>query len=259
MINYEIKYGVADVAKILAIEKQVIKNMAYHFKEYLNSNANPEKGKVREFTIKDICTLGYVYMYWEEDPDFENIRYGLNSNEQFKYPYSELFTEAKPIFREFSDELINSNFWMIGGLVENTDKLILAKSYKKAGDSLINMGIDEEEIDVIYPAIYNYRHATELYIKSLIKKEKETHDLKLLYGIIKEILIKKIGVKPPKWFENLIFAFHDFDPYGITFRYAIPIGKDEMFIDLVHIKKLMDWFDESIEKISERITELDEN
>ena len=33
MVNYELKYGVAEVAKILEIEKKVIKNMAYHFKE----------------------------------------------------------------------------------------------------------------------------------------------------------------------------------------------------------------------------------
>lgn len=256
MVNYKLKYGVAEVAKILEIEKQVIKNMAYHFKEYLNPNANPEKGKAREFTVKDICTLGYISTYWEEEPDFENIRYGLNANEMFEYPYSELVTKSKPIFREFSDELLGTNVWMIGGMAECSDKLILAKSYKKAGDTLINIGIDDEtERDIIYPAIYNYRHATELYLKSLIKKEKETHKLKDLY----EILIRIIGFNLPKWFENLILAFDDFDPYGTTFRYAIPIGKDEMFIDLIHIKKLMDWFDESIERIGIRIKELNSN
>lgn len=260
MVNYELKYGVAEVAKILEIEKQVIKNMAYHFKEYLNPNANPETGKIREFTVEDICTLGYVYMYWEEEPDFDNIRYGLNANEQFEYPYSELATKAKPIFREFSDELMETNVWMTGGMAECSDKLTLAKSYKKAGDSLIEIGIDDEtERDIIYPAIYNYRHAIELYLKSLIKKEKQTHDLKKLYEFVKEILTKKIGVEPPKWFENLILAFDDFDPSGTTFRYAIPIGKDEMFIDLVHIKKLMNWLDESIERIGNRITELNRN
>jgi hypothetical protein len=94
MVNYELKYGVSEVAKILEIGKQEIKDMAYHFKEYLNPNANPEKGIEREFTVEDICTLGYIYMYWEGNPDFENIRYGLNSNDQFEYPYSELATQA---------------------------------------------------------------------------------------------------------------------------------------------------------------------
>jgi hypothetical protein len=59
-------------------------------------------------------------------------------------------------------------------------------------------------------------------------------------------------VKPPNWFENIILAFNDFDPFGVTFRYAVPIGKDEIFIDLVHIKKLMNWFDESIERIGKK-------
>ncbi|MHC9088173.1 hypothetical protein ACXIHB_05615 [Tenacibaculum sp. IMCC1] len=57
----------------------------------------------------------------------------------------------------------------------------------------------------------------------------------------------------------MILAFDDFDPSGTTFRYAIPIEKDEMFVDLVHIKKLMNWFDESIERIGNKITELNRN
>jgi hypothetical protein len=257
MVNYELKYGVSEVAKILEIGKQEIKDMAYHFKEYLNPNANPEKGIEREFTVEDICTLGYIYMYWEGNPDFENIRYGLNSNDQFEYPYSELATQAKPIFREFSDELLGGKVWMIGGMAEHSDLLTLAKSYKKAGDLLIDIGIDDYTIrEIIYPVIFNYRHATELYLKSLIQKEKETHDLLKLYKIVKDILVKEIGVKPPNWFENIILAFNDFDPFGVTFRYAVPIGKDEIFIDLVHIKKLMNWFDESIERIGKKITEL---
>ncbi|MFK7749287.1 MAG: hypothetical protein AB8B65_12900 [Kordia sp.] len=256
MMNYKLKYGVAEVAKMLEIEKQVIKEMSYHFREYLNPNANPEKGTIREFTVNDIYALSYIYMYWEEEPDYKNISYGLNSYEHFEYPYSEISTEAKPIFREFSNELIDTNVWMIGGMAECSDILMLAKSYKKAGDLLINIGIeDETERGIIYPVIYNYRHATELYLKSLIKKEKETHNLKLLYEIVRELLVKKVKVDPSKWFENLILAFDDFDPYGTTFRYAVPIKKDEMFIDLVHIKKLMSWFDESIVRIKNRITE----
>lgn len=189
MINYDLKYGVADVAKLLEIEKKIIKEMAYHFKEYLNVNANPKYGKKREFTLEDICTLSYVYMYWEDEPDFENIRYGLNANGQFEYPFSRIMTEATPIFREFSDELIDSNVWMIGGMAVCKDKLLLAKSYKKAGDLLIQIGInDEYERDIIYPAIYNYRHATELYLKSLIKEENVTHDLKKLFEIVNESL-----------------------------------------------------------------------
>jgi len=252
MVNYELKYGVGEVAKFLEVEKQTVKSIAYHFKEYLNSNANPEKGQNRIFTVEDICTIGYVCRYWEEEPDFESIKYGLNSNEQFEYPYSELATQIKPIFREFSDELIGKKVWMIEGMAGFSNKLTLAKSYKKAGDLLIEIGIeDETERDIIYPAIYNYRHATELYLKSLISKEKETHDLKLLYEIVKELLVKKNKVGIPKWFENLIFAFNDFDPGGITLRYASPIVKDEIFIELIHIKKLMNWFDESIERIFE--------
>ena len=195
-------------------------------------------------------------MYWEDDPDIENIEYGLNSNDQFEQPYSELATQATPIFRDFSEELIGGKVWVIGGTAEYSDILTLAESYKKAADLLVDTAIkDDTNREIIYPAIYNYRHATELYLKALSPINKETHDLLKLYGKVKEILKQEFDTIPPKWFENIIIAFNDFDPYGTTFRYGIPLGKDEMFIDLIHIKKVMSWFSESIRRIKQKIYE----
>ncbi|MEO8253462.1 MAG: hypothetical protein ABI554_03670 [Flavobacterium sp.] len=257
MIKYDLKYGVSEVAKILSIDKKMIKDWAYHFSEYLNPKANPSKGEEREFTLNDLCTFGYISMYWEESPDFENIKYGLNTYSQFEYPYSEIAFEATPIFREFSEELINSNAWMIGGISEIADKISLADSYKLAGDVLIKKGIDDYNKDFIYPAIYNYRHATELYLKSIISehqnnlpKNGKVHNLEILYKEVNRILKDRFGIIPPKWFENIVFAFNEFDPEGTTFRYGIKINNDEMFIDLHHIKKMMDWFSQSIHKVN---------
>lgn len=257
MINYDLKFGVSEIAKILQVDKKLVKDWAYHFAEYLNPKANPPKGTEREFNVEDICTLGYISMYWEDEPDFENIKYGLNSDDQFDYPYNELATESIPIFREFSEELLGGKIWMIGGIYDFNDKLSLANSYKLAGDSLINIGIeDEENREIIYPAIYNYRHATELYLKALLPNNKKKHNLIKLYDKLKILLKDKFDTVPPKWFENIIIAFNDFDPGGITFRYGISIEKDEMFIDLIHIKKIMSWFSESIHIISKKLSEL---
>lgn len=58
---------------------------------------------------------------------------------------------------------------MIGGMVEEQDMLSLAKSYKEAGDILVDVGINHENNKrLIYPAIYNYRHSTELYLKAIL-------------------------------------------------------------------------------------------
>ncbi|MGJ8736338.1 hypothetical protein [Zobellia laminariae] len=253
MINYEQKYSVSEIAKILETNKLQLKKWTYHFKEYLSPNANPEKGIKREFTIEDVSTLGYISMYWEEEPDFENIKYGLNSNEQFESPYNKLAIETIPIFRQFSKDLIGGKVWTIGGITEINDKLSLADSYKFAGDSLVNIGIENVEIrEIIYPTIYNYRHATELYLKVILPNE-TGHDLKKLYNKVKILLKNKFDVIPPKWFENIINAFHDFDPGGTTFRYGIKIDNDEMFIDLIHLQKMMKWFSESIHQIEKRL------
>jgi hypothetical protein len=51
------KYSVSDVAKLLNVERKLIKDWAYHFSDYLNSKANPPKGIEREFTTDDLCTV----------------------------------------------------------------------------------------------------------------------------------------------------------------------------------------------------------
>lgn len=256
MINYELEFGVSEVAELLEVDKKTVKDWSYHFSEYLSPNANPDKGIVRRFSIQDICTLGYISMYWEDSPDFENIKYGLNSNDQFEYPYNELATQITPIFREFSDELLGGKIWMIGGMADLNDLLFLANSYKKAGDILIDSGIaDEDNRDIAYPALFNYRHSVELFLKSIIPQNENIHDLKILYNKFKILLKNEFDSIPPKWFKNVIFAFDEFDSKSTTFRYAVRINYHEMFIDLAHIKKIMNWFSESIQRINNRLKE----
>lgn len=250
MLSYGLKYKVSDIAKILKAEKILVKNWAYHFKDYLNPKANPKKGNEREFTIEDLCTLGYIQYNWEENPDFESIKYGLNEGDQFEYPFGELASEAIPIFREYSDDILTRNVWMIGGLVADIDILTLADSYKKAGDILVQTGIEDElNKHLIYPAIYNYRHSTELYLKSIISGYKPNHNLNELYSKFKLKMEEKFKSEIPDWFENIIVAFDEFDPKGTSFRYGDKFFSDELFIDLGHIRKMMNWFSETIHKI----------
>lgn len=253
MINYELKYKVSEISKILKVEKKLVKDWAYDFAEYLNPKANPEKGKEREFTTNDICALGYISFYWEENPDLESIKYGLNGGDQFEYPFSELATAATPIFREYSEEILTQNVWMIGGMVEKQNVLDLANSYKQAGDILVDIGInDENNKELIYPAIYNYRHSTELYLKAILTKYKKTHKLKTLYSNFKILIKENYQEEIPIWFENIILVFDEFDPEGTYLRYGNGSYNDEIFINLAHIKLQMDWFSNSINRINKR-------
>ena len=83
-IYYNMKFSVADVARILKTERGLIKSLAYRFSKYLSKNANPAKGISHEFTLEDMRVMAYVLMYWEDEPDMECIRMELNSNEHFK-------------------------------------------------------------------------------------------------------------------------------------------------------------------------------
>lgn len=253
MPNYNLTYGVAEVSRILNVDRDIVKTWVYKFADYLSVGAKPSKGSIRQFTIDDICVFSYVSMYWEENPDIESIEIGLNRNEHHEFPYSELKSSITPIFREFTDDFIESNIPMIGGIFSSINKFTLADSYRFAGDTLIDSAIEKnEESELLYPIIFNYRHAVELYLKSILSNKKKTHDLLKLYQRFKILLQKEFETTPPDWFENIIFTFNDFDPAGEVFRYGEDILRDEMLVDLSHLKLKMSWLAESFQNIKNR-------
>ena len=80
MLKYNLKYSLAEAAQLFKTDNETIKKWCYHFSDYLSKGANPTKGTPREFNLEDIRVFGYIVQYWDDDPDFENIQYGLNSN-----------------------------------------------------------------------------------------------------------------------------------------------------------------------------------
>jgi len=77
MPNYDMKYTVADVARIFQVEIKLVKDWVYYFSDYLNPRASPPKGTERVFIIDDIRVFAYIFYYWEKDPDVEYIKMGL--------------------------------------------------------------------------------------------------------------------------------------------------------------------------------------
>jgi len=253
MFNYNMKFTVADAARILKVEKDLIKEWAYKFSSYLNAKTNPDKGQPREFNIDDIRVMSYIFTYWEDDPDIEYIKIGLNSNSHYEHEMIDnLLIEITPFFVE-PPHNINEN-WKHGivfsGLAEFADTFHLANSYKLAGDRLIDTVLKNEEAwDLFCPAVYDYRHATELFMKSITGDHKQTHDLLYLLSKLKELLKTEFNSTIPDWFENIIVAFNDFDPWGTTFRYGGNLEKDEVFADFNHLKTLMELLSQSFHNI----------
>src|SRR6266542_4395697 len=119
-------------------------------------------------------------MYWEDQPDVESIKMGLNIGSHHEELYDNLLTSVTPLFQEPPEDLDGT--WrhgtVIGGMAEIGDTFALAESYKLAGDTLVDAARTADEIyEFIYPVIYNYRHATELYLKAIVTPYRKDHDL----------------------------------------------------------------------------------
>lgn len=244
------KFGVSKIARELDVDRNLVKTWAYHFKDYLSPDANPKKGTPRQFTPQDFRVLTYVYFYWEDNPDFECIRIGLNRGEYESKQYNDLIASLTPIFDELPDDLDETwrHVCVVGGMCSGEfDTFTLAESYQLAGDTLVEAALSTvEPHELIYPIIYNYRHATELYLKALLSPNKKNHDLRSLLENLRDFLSAEFSATMPTWFENVIMAFDDFDSDSTTFRYGETGvfsrrtgGQGEFCVNLPHIKQLM--------------------
>jgi hypothetical protein len=258
MPRYDMKFGVSEAARIFEVDRNLVKTWAYRFSDYLGPGANPGKGIPRQFSAEDLRVLAYISMYWEDQPDLESIKMCLNTGSHYEGLYDKLLISVTPLFQEPPENLDET--WrhgtVIGGMAEIGDVFALAESYKLAGDTLVDAVLSTgETYELAYPVIYNYRHASELYLKATIGSEKKSHDLLWLLQEFRKLLKTEFDAALPEWFENVILAFNDFDPGSTTFRYG---GFDsflrhgEVWVDLPHVKTLMGWLAESFQNIRYR-------
>jgi hypothetical protein len=85
--------------------------------------------------VEDVIVFAYVSNHWEEEPDFESIKMGLNAKEHYEYPYNELATVLTPIFRDIPHDIEerSASAALVVALSEFTDLYFIANSYKNAG------------------------------------------------------------------------------------------------------------------------------
>lgn len=247
------KFTVAEASKIFKVEKKVIKDWSYLFSDYMSLEANPATGMKRIFRLEDIRVMAYIFTYWEEEPDIEYIKMGLNSNGHYENELiDDLLIEMTPFFIEVPQNIDET--WKHGvlfnGLAQLGDIFYLGNSYKLAGDRLIDAALKNEEAwDLFCPAVYNYRHATELYLKAITGHHGRSHNLITLFDRFKIIMQTEYNTTIPDWFTNIMVVFNEFDPGGTTFRYGGDLHRDEIFIDFIQLKTLMGWMAQSFQNI----------
>ena len=130
--------------------------------------------------------------------------------------------------------------------------------YMKAGELLVQAGEEQnyERHFLVYPILFNYRHAIELAIKWVITQygsystvpvdDIEHHNLWKLWQICKQIIIE-VGSESEaiSIVEGVIKEFHDLDKSAQAFRYpsnkeGVPFVLPYRMIDLQNIRDVME-------------------
>ncbi|MGD2088245.1 MAG: hypothetical protein PVH61_18855 [Candidatus Aminicenantes bacterium] len=257
--------GPAEAARKLGVNTELVKKWAYIFKEYLSESANPTKGISRQFSINDIIVLNYIGGHWG-DSDIEEIKQGLDENEhELEWEFRVSIT---PIFQELPDNIDET--WRHGVLLSCLsdkifDRFTLANAYKWAGDTISETFLsDPEGYELIFPILYVYRHAIELYFKSVIPSPEKTHDLTKLFGEFHKYIEDNFKETAPRWFTEFVSEFINFDEKNATvFRYNdqgifnLKTGDGgEFWVDVNVLKKKMNWLSDSFLKIRRALLQL---
>ncbi|NJO72408.1 MAG: MerR family transcriptional regulator [Leptolyngbyaceae cyanobacterium RM1_406_9] len=244
--------SVSEVSKIFDVDRQTIKLWAKHYKEYLSNYASPEKGLGRHFTQLDIQVLALIHQYWEDQPDYENIKC-LLSNEAYREDHYREFSllHISLIQNPCENPYEGSEAWtqgfLIGGMVSKFHQIEIARSYRSAAENLISEVKDSSKpLDYAYPVLFLYRHCLELYLKIILNyaplgKQVKIHELDELIKNIENRYQKKI----PGWMKARLLDFHFLDPKSTSFRYidAMPnevSNLDEFWIDFEHLDLIIE-------------------
>jgi hypothetical protein len=233
--------GVAEASKIVGVDKQQIKNWSYLFREYLSKNANQGQGKKRQYNEKDILILLYVSYYWEETPDMESIKIGLDSEDYYEDLFIQELYRHTPLLQNEIPEVDEP--YRHGLLMSPTvyqEPLEVARSYRYAAEILWQKAMDSGEPGLeCYPMLFTYRHTLELYLKILGCIEEYTHNLLKCMKILEKYHQIEIPVRLREWIETL----HLMDSKSTTHRYAqsnTNFNMDDRWLDLNHFKYAMD-------------------
>jgi hypothetical protein len=234
--------GVAEACRILGVDRNQVKSWAYTFRDYLSSPANPKSGQPRQFSDADLLALMHVAMHWEDDPDIESIRIGLNCEEYLDNDlYRRTLFAHTPILQEPPeglDETWRSGVYLGAGGVD--EYLTLARSYRDTADALLDTALKSNEPrDWAYPVLFAYRHTLELYLKIVGHIQVTTHSLQLCVELVERRLGQRIASPTREW----IIEFDRIDPGGTTFRYADDsagtLSNAEYWVDFHHLKYAM--------------------
>lgn len=244
---------IAEVARILDVDRESVKRWATDFAEYLSLTANPKVGEERRYTEADLRVLAVIAEHYEMDDQADDIHYALNSGYQHEDRFVQFARLHSPLFQEVPEEIDET--WqhgvVIGGMAYRELPQV-ARAYKLAADELVKQALaSQEPHELDYPILFLYRHTVELYLKAALASPPEHHDL----GRLIQLLEAECGNKLAGWIKDRLWDFHKIDCMSDVFRYASLPSFNELWVDLHQAKSVMDRLVEAFESfIASRAT-----
>jgi DNA-binding transcriptional MerR regulator len=232
---------VSDVAKLTESSREQVKTWAWTFREWFSKEANPPKGQVRQFTDDDSLTMVFIACSSAEGASVDEIGEFIDRDYHREPKYREHLYCHTPLLQEPPDGLDET--WRHGCLYTPSffTPFELARNYRWCADQLLDMAIKQDAaLDLRSPVLFAYRHARELYLKTLGQVEEQTHSL----GRCLTAVEGRIGGKMRNPHKSWILEFDAIDPGGTSFRYneddrPASFG-EETWIDYHHLKFVMD-------------------
>lgn len=147
--------------------------------------------------------------------------------------------------------------------------------YMKAGAVLVQRAMEHryERHELVYPILFNYRHALEVAIKwvldrygryAAIEAYEKDHRLDKLWKACRLVLVEFGGDGPDEStdvVERIVVEFHKLDPNSFAFRYSknkngAQVPLPDFLIDLANIRDVMEGVNHFFEGVDAQCSEL---
>jgi len=163
---------ISEVARILGVDRDTIKAWTTDYAEHFSLTAIPPKGRERQYRESDLRVLALVAESSASGAENDDIHFLLNNGGQHEDRFIELARLHTTPFQEVPEEIDET--WqhgtLIGGMA-GRDLLQVARAYKTAADELAKLALSRyEPHELDYPVLFLYRHAIELYLKSMLTR-----------------------------------------------------------------------------------------
>jgi HEPN domain-containing protein len=162
--------------------------------------------------------------------------------------------QARPIFEDCPDHVGESDF-DFGLLVTGMGSMAgieVARSFAEAANHLLETAEkNRESWEAAYPILFCYRHALELYLKSILPKAKKAHGLEDLWKELRPYIESRYQIDQVNWLGARVQEFHDLDPRSTAFRYhdSHPQGHPELWVDFHNLRGVTKTIFQALEKV----------